>query len=84
MSLDSAAVIGALTSAGLVDEYRLAVVARKLLPQARDAGTLIDELVRRGWLTSYQANRLLEGRAGELLLGQVVFWDASSGERLRK
>jgi WD40 repeat protein/serine/threonine protein kinase len=72
MSLDPAAVVGALSGAGLLDEHRLAVVARELLPRARDAGTLIDELVRRGWLTSYQANRLLEGRAGELLLGQYV------------
>jgi WD40 repeat protein/serine/threonine protein kinase len=72
MSLDSATVMEALTRAGVLEERRLAVVARDLLPRVRDAAALIDELVRRRWLTPYQANRLLDGRAAELLLGQYV------------
>ena len=72
MSLDPASLVGALTRAGLLDEARLAAVGRDLLPRARDARALTDEMVRRGWLTTYQADRLLAGRPEELLLGQYV------------
>jgi WD40 repeat protein/tRNA A-37 threonylcarbamoyl transferase component Bud32 len=33
---------------------------------------LAAELIRRGWLTPYQANQILQGRAGELVLGSYV------------
>jgi len=42
--------------------------------QARfpDQRALAGELIRRGWLTPYQANQLLQGRGQELLLGSYV------------
>src|SRR5262249_4852303 len=60
---------------------------RKLLPpaQAREAASLADrtsdpralarELVKRGWLSLFQANKLLQGRADTLVLGQYVLLD---------
>jgi serine/threonine-protein kinase len=42
---------------------------------APDSRTLIRELVRKGWLTPYQANQLALGRAGELFLGPYVILD---------
>jgi hypothetical protein len=37
-----------------------------------DAEALAGELIRRGWLTPYQVNHLLQGRGRELLLGSYV------------
>jgi serine/threonine-protein kinase len=37
-----------------------------------DPKALAGELIRRGWLTPYQANQLLQGRGQELLLGSYV------------
>jgi serine/threonine-protein kinase len=33
------------------------------------------ELIKRGWLTEYQARRLLQGRGHELLLGSYILFD---------
>src|SRR6267142_5468111 len=40
--------------------------------QFADAQGLARELVRRGWLTPFQVNRLVQGRHGELTVGQYV------------
>jgi hypothetical protein len=40
--------------------------------RAPDSRTLARELIRRGWLTPYQANQLFLGRGHELLLGSYV------------
>src|SRR5262249_35768090 len=60
---------------------------RGLLPPARyrEATSLADrlaepkalarELVKRGWLTMFQANKTLQGRAGSLVLGQYLLLD---------
>jgi tRNA A-37 threonylcarbamoyl transferase component Bud32 len=40
--------------------------------QFPDAKTLAADLIRRGWLTPFQANQLLHGRGEELLLGAYV------------
>jgi hypothetical protein len=37
-----------------------------------DPKALAGELIRRAWLTPYQANQLLQGRGHELLLGSYV------------
>ncbi len=37
-----------------------------------DARTLARELVKRGWLTPYQVNQLVQGRGAELVLGPYV------------
>ena len=46
-------------------------------PQApfADAEALAGELVRRGWLTAYQAGAVLGGRAEDLILGPYVLLD---------
>src|SRR5262249_3588253 len=43
-----------------------------LAAKSADLGALAQELVRRGWLTQYQADRLLAGRDRELCLGSYV------------
>ena len=43
--------------------------ACRLAPAVAGAADLLRELVRRGWLTTWQANRLSKGRAVELVLG---------------
>ena len=40
-------------------------------PFPRRAAPLARELILRGWLTPYQANQLLQGRGGDLLLELV-------------
>jgi WD40 repeat protein/tRNA A-37 threonylcarbamoyl transferase component Bud32 len=40
-----------------------------------DAGTLARELVRRGWLTAYQAHAVFQGYGPHLLLGSYVLLD---------
>ncbi len=69
------------TTANLVDSLRevrllepeqLSELSRDLLPRFAEPQALAGELIRRGWLTPYQANHLLQGRGGELLLGSYV------------
>ncbi|MFO0970190.1 MAG: protein kinase [Gemmataceae bacterium] len=44
-----------------------------------NAQTLADELVRRGWLTSYQANQLLYSRGAGLVLGSYLLLERIGG-----
>ncbi len=46
-----------------------------LAQQFPDVKSLAQELVRRGWLTAFQATQLAKGRAHELLLDQYVLVD---------
>jgi len=57
----------------LLEAAQLDEVRRDLQPRFRDPRALGQELLRRGWLTSYQANALLQGR--ELLLGPYLLLD---------
>jgi serine/threonine protein kinase/WD40 repeat protein len=76
MPLESAAAVAdALGHAQILDDGRLGELTRDL-PRFADAAALLRELVRRGWLTPYQANRVRAGRACELLLGRYVVLDA--------
>src|SRR4051812_32300863 len=43
--------------------------------QFSDSKALAGELIRRSWLTPYQANQLLQGRGQELLLGSYVLME---------
>src|SRR5947209_2222437 len=40
-----------------------------------DAKGLAGELIRRGWLNPFQANRVLQGRGDSLMLGHYVLLD---------
>jgi len=46
-----------------------------LEPQFSDIKSLGEELIRLGWLTSFQANRVANGRHHELILGQYALID---------
>src|SRR4051794_11460348 len=72
MSIDSAvALIDALRSARLLEPTQLEQLER---PEGRlhEPRALARELLRRGWLTTYQVNQLFLGRGSELHLGQYV------------
>src|SRR5947209_659602 len=64
------------TTTSLVDalrQYRVLEPAQlQQLPALQDPKALAGELIRRGWLTPYQANQLLQGKGQELLLGSYV------------
>jgi Leucine-rich repeat (LRR) protein/tRNA A-37 threonylcarbamoyl transferase component Bud32 len=72
--------MAAAPSAALVDDlgrFRLLEPAQlwelpALVASFPDPKALAGELLRRGWLTPYQANQLLRGRGRELLLGSYV------------
>src|SRR5262249_24496490 len=44
-----------------------------------DAPSLPEELLRRGWLTPFQVEELLEGRGGSLTLGPYLLLDRLGG-----
>lgn len=54
----------------LLDEGLLRSV--RLGPLPTEARALAGDLIRRGWLTPYQANQLLQGKGAGLLLGSYV------------
>src|SRR5947209_4248859 len=64
------------TTTSLVDalrQYRVLEPAQlQQLPALQDPKALAGELIRRGWLSPYQANLLLQGKGQELLLGSYV------------
>jgi Leucine-rich repeat (LRR) protein/tRNA A-37 threonylcarbamoyl transferase component Bud32 len=73
MSAPSAAGLAeALRQYRVLEPAQLEEVARSLQAQFPDPRALARELVRRGWLTPYQANQLLLGRGPDLLLGSYV------------
>jgi hypothetical protein len=61
-----------LRHARLLDPNQLEAVSGELRTRFSEPKALAAELLRRGWLTAYQANQLLQGRHRELLLGNYV------------
>src|SRR5262245_39251301 len=59
----------------LLEPAQLDEVRRSLLERHTEPDALAAELLRRGWLTAFQAKRLLEGKGEELLLGSYVLLD---------
>src|SRR5262249_17461492 len=51
------------------------LMAAELQGRLPDARALGKELLRRGWLTAYQVNRLLQGRSDELVLGPYLLME---------
>jgi eukaryotic-like serine/threonine-protein kinase len=68
----AAGLADALRQLRLLDSARLDELARVVLPKFPDPKTLARELVRRGWLTTYQVNQLFKGHGNDLLLGSYV------------
>ncbi len=65
----TASLVDALRQYGLLESEQLEEVALHLERRFSDAKSLAGELLQRGWLTPFQANRLLQGRGHELVLG---------------
>ena len=59
----------ALRQARLLEPAQLDELTRTLQTQPAEPRALAGELLRRGWLTAYQANQLLQGHGPSLLLG---------------
>jgi serine/threonine-protein kinase len=70
-TISTASLIDALRQHRLLDAKQLAELA-SLQSRFPDPKALAIELIRRGWLTEYQARRLLHGRGQELVLGSYI------------
>jgi serine/threonine-protein kinase len=70
-----AALVDTLSQTPLLAPAQHQEMSRTLAPRFSEPRTLIQALLQRGWLTPYQANRLLQGRVGELLLGPYLLLD---------
>src|SRR5947209_7546710 len=70
--LSASALVDALRQHRLLEPVQLDELTRAVLPGCADPKALAKELLRRDWLTPYQANLLLQGRGHELLLGSYV------------
>jgi serine/threonine protein kinase len=62
----------AIRTAALLAPEQQQELDRDLLPNCADLKGLANELLRRGWLTPFQLNKLAAGRSGELILGPYV------------
>ena len=73
MAIDSfRSLVNDLGHCRLLEPAQLEEVNRSLQASFPDAKGLARELLRRGWLTPYQANQLLQGKGQELVLGSYV------------
>jgi serine/threonine protein kinase len=64
-----------LSGHNLLDDAALNQTVRDLAPRFADPKDLAAELVRRGWLTDYQKEMILAGKAEELVLGKYILLD---------
>ncbi len=64
--------VDALRELHLLEPAQLEKITRALQGKSPDPRTLARELVKHGWLTTFQANQLLQGRGAELVLGPYV------------
>jgi serine/threonine protein kinase/Leucine-rich repeat (LRR) protein len=69
--ISPSALMDSLRQYRLVDAAHLAEATQQL-SGFTEPKAFVGELIRRGWLTAYQANHLLQGRAADLLLGSYV------------
>jgi serine/threonine protein kinase len=66
-----ATLVDALRQYRLLEPQQLQQLTREFRGSP-DPKTIARELLRRGWLTAYQANQLMQDRAADLLLGSYV------------
>ncbi len=64
--------VSVLRESQILPAAQLAELVRDLTARFAEPHLLARELVARGWLTPFQANRLLQDRAGDLILGPYV------------
>ena len=79
-----ATLVDALRQYRLLDTHQLQQVAREFPRGTPDPKTVAKELLRRGWLTAYQVNQLLQDRAADLSLGSYVLLERLGGKACRK
>src|SRR6516225_9630494 len=73
MSLASLAdLIAIIRENHLLGPSQLEELTTKIQARISDPEALLRELVKRGWLTTYQSEMLLQGRGSELLLGPYL------------
>jgi serine/threonine-protein kinase len=68
----TARLVDALRDGRVLDPAQLTEVTDVLQSRYPDSRALARELMQRGWLTAYQVNQLLQGRGGELVLGEYL------------
>jgi hypothetical protein len=69
------ALIEVLLENRLIEPDQAEEINHYLLPRFTDPAALAKELVRKGWLTVYQVNQLLQGNAGDLWVGPCWILD---------
>jgi serine/threonine-protein kinase len=71
-SVSTTTLLTALRQYGLLEPKQLAEVLQSLALRFPESKDLARELIRRDWLTSFQANQLLLGRGQDLVLGKYI------------
>lgn len=66
------ALLAELRQIPLLEPEQIAELTEQMVGQFGDPRALAGELLRRGWLTPFQVNQLLQGRAASLVLGPFV------------
>src|SRR6266851_1223663 len=67
-----AELIATLSESELLESSQLAETTLTLQEQFSEAKALVDELARRGWITTFQAECLLQGKGKDLVLGPYL------------
>jgi serine/threonine protein kinase len=75
MLSDCFALTESLSGHQILEDAVLSETVKDLAPQFENPSQLAAELVRRGWLTNFQKEMILAGRADELVLGKYVLLD---------
>jgi serine/threonine-protein kinase len=75
MLSDCSALTESLSGHHLIDDATVNDTVRNLASKYENPKDLAEELVRRGWLTAFQKELILAGKADELVLGKYVLLD---------
>jgi tRNA A-37 threonylcarbamoyl transferase component Bud32 len=75
MLSDCSALTESLSGHNLIEDASVNVTVRDLASKYENPKDLAEELVRRGWLTAFQKELILAGKADELVLGKYVLLD---------
>lgn len=75
MATQTATLVQALEQFHILDPAQMREVTQKMQGRFPASAALAGELVKRGWLTSFQVDKLLQGRGRELQLGPYLVQD---------
>ena len=68
-------IVEALRGRALLKREQFEELTSRLVPAHSDSQELARTLIRRGWITVYQAKKILSGKVDELLIGQYIVLD---------